>query len=247
MDTFALGRAFQAAGSDMGIATQIQYNQAMSQQEGAQKLQAQSAHDNFMQNLQAQRDTANANMKAAELGQQRSEFNQSLHQKGQAITNTKNYQNERAGTANRLANSTIQVHQAEIKKLNSQATAAVNGKLSLPELYRTANETTMAINKLNTGTQSLGQTKAQQRQTAQSIAALTANLGRINALINSNHTGGSSPGGITTAPQGWTPPHGTPTSHNPTTGQVVYYVNGQWMAAPNSAQGAPSGAGSGGL
>ena len=230
MNGFALGKAFQAVGNDLGVSSQIQFDQSMQQQMGAQRAAATQAHDQFMQKMNAQHETFTNNQNQQKMAQQSNEFGQRM-----AATTSHNQAMEAQGAQRTSAyvaatRANIARSHAEVKKVMSSVSGSGGSKPPTQSDLLALNARLLGqMNGLHVK-MATGAIPAGDKNTARTLQQLQAEQQKIQTLL-AGHAAQTS-----AAPAQAQPLSAT----NPTTGQRVYLVNGQWTSA---APGAPAGNG----
>jgi len=250
MNTFALGRAFQAAGADMGVATQMQYNQAMSQQQAAQRLQAQSAHDGFMKSMQDSRIAAEANQTQSNREQQQGQFDQRMAATQAQTAATNAYRTQTLGLKKiSLAQSGAldSIRGKQVKADIAKTVAATNklkssGPTGVPTQYDLVHTQALlvdTIGKVNAQLTS-NPSKAQAQTLNGVLNSLTQNLASVQNALKVHYPAPSGPAPIVNAPAGAQPPVGARMAIGPG-GQKLFYVNGQFVSYGDAQAGTGSG------
>lgn len=216
MNGFALGKAFQAVGNDLGVSTQIQFDQSMEQQQAAQRMQAQQANDNFRKMLADSNHTFEANQNAAKMAQQKSEFDTTSQQRAQANASREDYQNKMLAIAGTRAHTASQTAAATIAHLNAETKKALSpkssGAPSMANLMNLNARLTEAIGAEQQKVGTMGLTGKPLQEAEATIQQLQAQQKQVQAMMQAPTAGNGSPTPAAPAPShiaAGPPPDGT--------------------------------------
>lgn len=208
MNGFALGKAFQAVGNDLGVSTQIQFDQSMQQQAGAQRAAMQTAHDQFMQKLSAQNNASRQNIADQELQQRRAEFTQRMQATEAHNKALEGQGAQRVAQGAQRTSAYMATSAANVKRLNAETQKLLNANSGAG-----GSKPPTQADLLNTNARLLGMISAIQgklstgviapgdKNTMHTLQQLTAEQQRVQAMLD----GGTATVSTSMAPQSKAP------------------------------------------